>query len=285
MGLISPKDMAGIRVIVYLESDVKKVANIIEKLFDIDKDNSLDQAQLLGSDRFGYRSVHYMAKFDKRRCKLPEYRKYKNLPFEIQIRSLLQHAWAEIEHDRNYKFSGKLPAELERRFYLVAGTLESADREFVSIAEEIDKYKDEVSGELKRGDLDIEINTESLKAYLSNKFSKLIQNSLLDEEFGTSDVTGRKIVEEVQHFGISKLYQLDKMVPDDFEDNITKLKLHPKSNFASLTRAILIINDVKKYFEASWNENWKFIRKSHLRLLHKYNVDVVYLRKYVGLNI
>ena len=70
--------MAGIRVITYLESDVRKVADMIETLFDIDKANSLDQAQLLGSDRLGYRSVHYVAKFNKSRCKLPEYKKKNN---------------------------------------------------------------------------------------------------------------------------------------------------------------------------------------------------------------
>lgn len=279
------KDMAGIRVITYLESDVQKVATMIENLFDIDKTNSLDQAQLLGSDRLGYRSVHYVAKFDKRRRKLPEYKVYEDLPFEIQIRSLLQHAWAEIEHDRNYKFSGKLPTGLQRRFYLVAGMLECADREFVSIAQEIDKYKYGVSEELKKGDLNIEINTASLKEYLSNKFNKLIQEGLLADGFGPDDRAAKVIIEEVQLFGISKLHQLDEIIPKDFQDNILKLKLHPILDFTSLTRNILIINDVKRYFEVSWRKNWHFIKKSHKRLLNKYNVDVVYLRKHVGMNI
>lgn len=279
------KDMAGIRVIVYLESDVKKVADIIEKLFDVDKDNSLDQAQLLGSDRFGYRSVHYMAKFDKRRCELPEYKIYENSPFEIQIRSLLQHAWAEIEHDRNYKFSGKLPTELERRFYLVAGILESADHEFVSIAEEIDKYKDIVIDEIKRHDLNISINTVSLQEYLSAKFERLIEEGLLRKDFGDD---AKLVVEELKLFGILRLYELDRIIPGDFQDNIRsilKLQLHPKLNFTSLIRNVLIINDAKRYFEVSWRNNWHFMKKSHKKLLNKYNVDVVYVRKHVGLNI
>jgi putative GTP pyrophosphokinase len=83
------KDMAGVRVITYLESDTDKVADIIEDLFDIDKDNSIDQTKLLGSDRLGYKSIHYVAKFNEKRCKLPEYKIYENCPFEIQIRSIL----------------------------------------------------------------------------------------------------------------------------------------------------------------------------------------------------
>lgn len=279
------KDMAGIRVITYLESDVRKVADVIERLFDIDKAHSLDQSQLLGSDRLGYKSVHYIAKFDKRRCELPEYKIYENLPFEIQIRSLLQHTWAEIEHDRNYKFSGKLPSKLERRFYLVAGMLEVADSEFVAIAEEIDKYKSGVSDELKKGDLNIEVNTASLKEYLSKRFGSLIESDVLSKEFSEDDKDAKTIVEEVQLFGVTKLHQLDKIVPQDFEDTIIKLKLRPKLDFTSLTRNILIINDVKKYFQISWRNNWHFIKKNHKKLLNKYDVDVVYLRKRVGLNM
>ena len=276
------KDLAGIRVITYLESDVQKVAEIVEKLFVIDKSNSIDQSKLLGSDRVGYRSVHYIAEFTKTRCKLPEFKLFKNLPFEIQIRSLLQHAWAEIEHDRNYKFIGKLPTELERRFYLVAGMLESADREFVSIADEIDKYKVEVIQELKKEDLNIDINTVSLKEYLSTRFSELIAEDLVIKDFSGD---AKIVVEEILLFGIRNLSEFDRIIPKDFRDNILNLKLHPKLDFASMSRYILIISDVKKYFEVSWRKSWHFIKKDHKKLLNKYNVDLVYLRKRVGLNL
>lgn len=271
------KDMAGIRVITYLESDVKKVADIIEDLFEIDWDNSLDQSKLLGSDRLGYRSVHYVTKFNKARCKLPEYKKYENLPFEIQVRSLLQHVWAEIEHDRNYKFSGKLPTELERRFYLVAGVLECADREFVLIAQEIDKYKHEISEELKKGDLNIDINTASLKEYLSNKFGKLIKEGILGKEFGTGDEVAKEIVEELKLFGISKLDQLDKIIPEDLQGNM--LSLREWNNFAGIIRDILIINDAHRYIKVSWRGKWQEYEPKEL--LGKYNVDLEYLRKYI----
>ncbi|TET17198.1 MAG: hypothetical protein E3J75_03185 [Dehalococcoidia bacterium] len=275
------KDMAGIRVITYLETDVQKVVEVIEKLFDIDKTNSIDQSQLLGSDKLGYRSVHYVAKFTKSRCKLPEYKKYEDLPFEIQVRSILQHAWAEIEHDRNYKFSGKLPTQLERRFYLVAGMLECADREFVAIGEEIDKYKNTVVEELRKGDLDIDINTASLKEYLSGKFNKLIEQGLLRKEFGEGDVGGKVIVEEAQLFGISKLYQLDKVIPQDFQDNMLGLGL--QSNFSGIMRVILMISGLKRYFEVSWRKDWQALSSSSLELLKRYNVDIKYLRKYVNI--
>lgn len=281
------KDIAGIRVITYLESDVKRVAAIIENLFEIDKANSLDQSKLLGKARVGYRSVHYVAEFDKTRCELPEYKKYEDLPFEIQIRSLLQHAWAEIEHPRNYKFRGKLPTELQRRFYLVAGMLEVADREFVLIAQEVDKYKNTLVAELSRGGLDVDINTESLRAYLQCKLKKLESYGRIYPIFGRGDLEGREIVEEVELFGILNLYELDKIIPSALDDNLAELsvELHYSPDFCVIMRSILIILDTKKYFEVSWRHNWQSDRSIFLKLLERYNVDIEYLRKYIYVHI
>ncbi|WP_409371389.1 GTP pyrophosphokinase, partial [Mycolicibacter algericus] len=60
-------------------------------------------------------------------------------PASIQVRTVLQHAWAEFEHDIRYK--GSIPAEhapdLDRRFTLAAGLLELADSEFTAIRERL----------------------------------------------------------------------------------------------------------------------------------------------------
>ena len=272
------KDIAGIRVITYLESDVKRAAVIIEQLFDIDKANSIDQSQLLGSDRLGYRSVHYVAKFDRSRCKLPENAKLKGFSFEIQIRSLLQHAWAEIEHDRNYKFTGKLPTQLERRFYLVAGMLEMADREFMSIAQEIDEYKNNVAEELQKGELDIEINTASLTEYLSKKFDKLMKADCLINNLAESK-QNTLIVEEFSLFGISRLYQLDKIIPLDYEDKAISWNYF--NTFLGLLRDVLVITDAKKYFEYCWRNNWTSTDTDTLKWWESYNLNIPEFRDYI----
>ena len=58
---------------------------------------------------------------------------------QVQIRTVLQHAWAEFEHDIRYK--GTIPDEhvpdLDRRFTLAAGLLELADREFSTIRDRL----------------------------------------------------------------------------------------------------------------------------------------------------
>ena len=57
----------------------------------------------------------------------------------MQVRTVLQHAWAEFEHDIRYK--GTIPEEHapdpDRRFTLTAGLLELADREFSKIRDRL----------------------------------------------------------------------------------------------------------------------------------------------------
>ena len=135
------KDIAGIRIITYFENDVDKVAEIIESEFVIDKENTIDKRAVIDPDRFGYLSLHYVVSLNKTRLGLRENKDYKNLPAEIQIRSILQHAWAEIEHDHGYKTKNDVPRMVRRKFSQVAGLLEIADEVFIAIRKELDEYK------------------------------------------------------------------------------------------------------------------------------------------------
>lgn len=277
------KDMAGVRVITYLENEVSRIEEIVEELFDIDWSNSVDQSRLLGSNMLGYRSVHYVAAFDQNRCKLPENERYKDLPFEIQVRSLLQHAWAEFAHDRNYKFGGKLPTKLERRFNLVAGVLEIADREFETIAKEIDKYETEVRQVLRRGKLDIEITTASLRVYLASRFSRLAKTISEERRYTGDETLAKTIVEELELFGISRLDQLDKTIPEEFEDKMLALPTKQPRSLVGIARAIIMISDIKKYFMVSWRNNWEIVSESRVKLMGEYGIDRSYLEKHVSI--
>jgi ppGpp synthetase/RelA/SpoT-type nucleotidyltranferase len=106
-------DIVGIRIITYYADDVDTIAKIIEEEFDIDYENSIDKRKVLDPDRFGYLSLHYVIKLNKNRLLLTEYRKYAKCKAEVQIRSILQHAWAEIEHDSGYKSSLDVPIEIK----------------------------------------------------------------------------------------------------------------------------------------------------------------------------
>ena len=104
-------DLVGIRVVTYYTDDVDKVAAIVKQIFDIDWKNSVDKRkhQL---DSFGYLSLHYI-------CYLKE-GPLRNIPFEVQMRTALQHVWSAIEHDIGYKGAVKLPPEFVRQFSRLA---------------------------------------------------------------------------------------------------------------------------------------------------------------------
>lgn len=127
-------DLCGLRIITYYEDDVDRVAALIRDHFSIDEENSVDKRQTLKPTEFGYASLHLIvnlpAEADKPQaagcCKV-----------EIQIRSLLQHAWAEIEHDLEYKNPAGTTPEIRRRFSRVASLLESADIEFRALRAEL----------------------------------------------------------------------------------------------------------------------------------------------------
>jgi ppGpp synthetase/RelA/SpoT-type nucleotidyltranferase len=120
-------DQVGVRVVTYLLSEVAAVVELLTDQFEIldDRDMGLETAS---QGRFGYSSRHLLVSAEDRGAELAH-------PASIQVRTVLQHAWAEFEHDIRYK--GTVPAEhasdLDRRFTLAAGLLELADREFSAI--------------------------------------------------------------------------------------------------------------------------------------------------------
>jgi len=139
-------DLVGIRIITYLGSEVDLVNDVLTKEFTIDTKNSIDKREL-ETNVFGYRSLHLIVSLDDGRCKLAEYKQYVDLKCEIQIRSILQHAWAEIEHDLGYKSALSVPQNYTRSFNRLAALLESADIEFVRLKKELMEYECSV-GEL-----------------------------------------------------------------------------------------------------------------------------------------
>lgn len=263
-------DLTGIRIITYVESDLKKICDIINANFVIDHDNSSDKGELLGIDRVGYKSIHYICSLPHERTEFTDYKKYKNVKFEIQIRTILQHTWAEVEHDRNYKFTGLLPKHLQRRFKILAGVLELADRELDSIALEIDEHKESVTEDAKKGRLNIAIDSTSLKSYLGIKFKDL--SSLYKPTIRTN-ILEQEVLKELNAFGIETLEEFDKIIPKDFKQkSLTYVK---NSNYIGLLRNIMMINNAEKYFHEVWKyENWNYISNDTLLLLKSYNIPI-----------
>ena len=165
-------DIVGIRIITHYADDVDKIAAIVEKEFTIDQENSIDKRTSIAPDKFGYLSLHYIVTLNSTRTNLKEYEVYKNIKAELQIRSILQHAWAEIEHDIGYKSATGLPNEIRRYFSRLAGLLEMADDEFIKIRKKISERQKEVAKELEQGTSDSVLDIFTLDEFLNTSRHK-----------------------------------------------------------------------------------------------------------------
>lgn len=139
-------DILGFRVICYFASEVDEAAAVLKDLFRIDYSHSKDKRSLLNPTTFGYLSLHYICML-KQEDQYPE--ELKNLRFEIQVRSVLQHVWAEIEHDLGYKTVLEIPRDIRREFSRVAGLLEVADESFDRIKTRITEYERDTLQQIK----------------------------------------------------------------------------------------------------------------------------------------
>jgi putative GTP pyrophosphokinase len=130
-------DLLGLRVITYFEDSVDRVGQVIEARLPVDFAHSIDKRARRTGATFGYRSLHYV-------CRLADAEGMREAPAraccEVQIRTVLEHAWAEIEHDLGYKAQDALPAAGQRRLGRLAGLLELADQEFVAIRRDLETY-------------------------------------------------------------------------------------------------------------------------------------------------
>lgn len=158
-------DLAGVRIITYFHDDVDRVARLIEREFLIDSANSVDKRTLIDPDRFGYVSVHYVLALSAEREGMSEYRRFAGLKAELQIRTLLQHAWAETQHDLGYKSSRSVPRLIRRRFARLAGMLEIADDQFVALRDDLSKYEKEVPERIEEEPGSVQLDKASLGAY------------------------------------------------------------------------------------------------------------------------
>jgi ppGpp synthetase/RelA/SpoT-type nucleotidyltranferase len=153
-------DKIGVRVITYYGRDVDQIVKRLRGVLSIDEKNSIDKRHSLGIREFGYRSVQLVVCMAERGPTRLEFAPLAKVWFEIQIRSILEHAWAEIEHEVVYKAGIKYPDQVLRRFAAIAGSLEILEGEFLSLNSErsrlIDLYRQTyVAGDEPRKRFDV----------------------------------------------------------------------------------------------------------------------------------
>ena len=266
-------DMTGIRIVAYLESDVNKISKVLHEEFNIDEKNSIDKRKILEADKFGYKSVHYVVTLDEKRLSLPENSLYRNLKAEIQIRSTLQHAWAEIEHDISYKSKRYVPYEIKREFARLAGLLEIADREFENIKLNFDKYIENLPERLKNDPENVMIDELSLETYIkTDKEFNDFETKLLDKIGSTS--TGFINLPLLRDI----LKNIDIRTIKDLKDELEKIK-EEIINFIYIWKSQTTTDMNNPYLSQFLNQN-SFYKGESL-----YYMVIVYAFKYKNFNL
>lgn len=142
-------DLIGIRAVCLYSDDVNLIRKDLKKYFrevDItDKSGQLEKTE----DKFGYKSLHLQLVLKNRLNNVPDYKRFRNLQFELQIRTTIQDAWSILDHKIKYKKS--IPQKLKRRINRLSALFEIADDEFLNIQKEINQEEIKIHNRLKKG--------------------------------------------------------------------------------------------------------------------------------------
>jgi ppGpp synthetase/RelA/SpoT-type nucleotidyltranferase len=118
------RDLAGARIIFYTNTDVDRFhsSQLIRENFAIEKDGIKLHHPTKENEENQYRGDHYTVRLKEDRTKLPEYMKFDGLRCEVQVQTVLNHAWSETSHDIIYKseardgFGTRAMTLIEQRF-------------------------------------------------------------------------------------------------------------------------------------------------------------------------
>lgn len=218
-------DLAGVRVITFFPRTVSEIGALISDEFRvIERTDKSDL--LLREERLGYQSVHYLVSLGSNRTSLPEYSRFAPLIAEVQVRTVLQHAWAEIEHDIQYKSVETIPSAIRRRFMALAGLIEIADREFQEIQNEDERLRNVARASVRAGNLgDVEITPDALKAYVDKRLGADGRMTAF-----SYDWTARLL----RRFGFSNFQELDHAIDGYDDDQVSRVVW--RSRMGQLTR-------------------------------------------------
>jgi len=238
-------DLAGVRIITYFPGTLREVDEVIRAEFNVLEFTDKGKA-LIAEERLGYQSVHYLVEIDDSRAQLPEYARFKNRVAEIQVRTILQHAWAEIEHDIEYKSVAVIPTDIRRRFIALAGLFEIADREFQAIQEQDEALRTNARTKVKQGQFHgVEITPDALRTYLDRKLGE--DRRIADWTYGWAARLARRV-------GFSTIQQLNDAIGGLDDDLLSRLATGKRQGQTTRFELMLLAALGEKYIDRHF---WK----------------------------
>ena len=213
-------DLVGIRIVTFYTDDVDKVAAIVKNLFNVDWQNSVDKRKQHELTSFGYNSLHYICRLNEGQQIIDSQSPAVGIPFEIQMRTTLQHAWSAIEHDIGYKGSVKLPPEFRRQFSRLAGLLELADDEFSRLRTTVTDYRRHVETLVKSGRLsDVPLSTDSFRSFLElHPFDRLNRRIAAVNQAEIYPASLIRFLPLLESFGFETLGDVQQFITDNYDE-------------------------------------------------------------------
>ena len=210
-------DILGCRIVCFLADEIDKIGHLIEERFVIDWENTSDKRAIIKEDSFGYLSLHYI-------CSLPFNSGFPDeicgKRFEVQIKTVLQHAWSVIQHDIGYKSDFGVPRDIKRQFARLAGLLELADDEFVRARDNMVGYTEDIRRRIITDDADdVVINMISLSEYVlhNKKMQSLIKEIADISSAEINDIDPESYIPQLAFLGITRLGDIERMISENHD--------------------------------------------------------------------
>ena len=262
-------DLAGVRIITFFPRTVESVGACIREEFEVLEHTDLSRT-LLREERFGYQSEHYLVRLSSKRTALPEYKPHRCLVAEVQVRTILQHAWAEIEHDIQYKSSITIPNTIRRRIMALAGLLEIADREFQAIQDEDKELKEKARNSVEEGVLDqVEITADALRSYLYGRVGSDARNTDFSYEYAA---------QMLSRLGFTTIEQVDACIEGYDHDQLSRILWQRRQGSLARFEAMLLAGMGPVFVERRTNDTgWQ---NNLRRSLERYGEHGIPIRNY-----
>lgn len=190
-------DFIGLRVILLFRRDVDRVCNLLSSMLKVlSSEDTLDR---LGTEQFGYQSIHLQLKLPEDWFRVPTFADFDELSAEVQVRTAAQHIWAVASHTLQYKQEFAVPAPVVRSINRVAALLETVDLEFERVLQERHEYTEIVDPTREDDDLNVDLLKRILDARLPE------QNRSEPEPYGD-------VLKELVESGIKSVRDLNRLL-------------------------------------------------------------------------
>jgi len=224
-------DLSGLRIVAYLKEDCESIVELLRQSFLIDEKNSINKGDDFAVDKFGYQSTHLILSYSDDRLRLPEFKRFSGLKAEVQIKTILQHAWAAIDWKVRYKNEIEAPKELRRRLHRISALLDAADDEFSYVSGRSKKIRESYKEEISSGNLMIDINRDSVFEFLNSEIANKLTRKILEVSGGFEDDNPivksensiSRLLSLLDAVGVKSVEDFSKFFSENISDKVEKI--------------------------------------------------------------